>query len=128
MPHKRIFVEEGFRRRIVEPDRLTGNKIRTIESEQAATAVREQGNDWTERISGLQVHNRRQALSLHHSLERPIGLERQKVDSAHNKPLPCIKVGTSTLCLEIADVLNLRIAAADGIRIDGLGKRVRRIE
>src|SRR5213593_3723754 len=79
MAHKGKFVKEQFRSRVRQRDRLAQNQIRAIEIEQASAAasIREQGNDGAERISGLQIHNRRETPSFCKSAEEcTFGMER----------------------------------------------------
>src|SRR5437867_11009331 len=100
MAHKGKFVKEQFRRRVRQRDRLARNQIRAIEIEQASAAasIQKQRNDGAERISGLQIHNRRKAPSLCQPAEEcAFGLDRQYVNAAQNEAMTRIKVRTGAL-------------------------------
>src|SRR5262245_41575456 len=61
VPHECGFIEPLIQSWIIQLDGLAWHEIRSIECEKASASIRQKRNDRTERISGLQIHDRRNA-------------------------------------------------------------------
>src|SRR5262245_3243516 len=94
MAYERFGVEEDVRRRIIDFDALARNEIGTIEIEEAAASIRQQRDNWTERVSGLKVHDWGKAPVSDQSLQGgALGAERQQIGPTENESVARVEVG-----------------------------------
>src|SRR5690242_13641005 len=93
MPDERGFIEPQVWSRIAQVDRLARHEVRPIECEKTSASIRQQRNDWTERIARLQIYDGRNSPPVDNAVEQSLlSLERQSVHTAQHKTLTRIEI------------------------------------